>query len=97
MVREKISSRSMKSQGTVKSLKEFREILRVHTIFILFPLLLLFSNISNFFLNFTEMESCCNAILFMNLNNKAMLAFQEHQCLLHIMFTNYSCMLHMTC
>lgn len=35
------------------------------------------------------MESCCNGILFTNLNDKAMLAFQEHQCLLHIMFTNY--------
>ena len=80
------------NQGTVKSLKEFREIVRVHTVFILFPLLLLFSNISNFFVNFTEMESCCNGILFMNLNDKAMLAFKDHQCLLHIIFTNYQFM-----
>lgn len=35
------------------------------------------------------MESCCNGILFMNSNDKAMLAFKDHQCLLHIMFTNY--------
>ena len=36
-----------------------------------------------------QMASCCIGILFMKLNDKAVLAFQEHQCLLHIMFTNY--------
>ena len=87
------------NQGTVKSLKEFREIVRVHTVFILFPLLLLFSNISNFFVNFTEMESCCNGIY-------CSWTWMTRQCWLlktiNVFCTLYSrtinsCMLHMTC
>ena len=78
------------NQGTVKSLKELREKWNFKSTYrILFPLLLLFSNVyKKIFVNFMEMESCCNGILFMNLNDKAVLPFQEHQCLLH-MFTNY--------
>ena len=81
------------NQGTVKSLKEFGEKWNFkNTYRILFLYFYCFLTFKIFFVNFTEMESCCNGILFMNLNDKAMLAFKEHQCLLHIMSTNYQFM-----
>ena len=72
MFREKSGNFKCFESGKISSLKGVREKGSFRsTLCILFPLLLLFSNILNSFVHFTDMSSCCiGRLLYIRLNDK---------------------------